>query len=100
METVPEVAASSGDAGTIDGMKISDGVFFACHGSGIPNVPQLGDAAAWAPRIAQGNETLYTNAINGFTGSSGMPMPPRGMNPDLSDDEVKAAVDYMVSSSQ
>lgn len=72
----------------------------ACHGSGIPGIPQLGDAAAWAPRIAQGNDILYEHAINGYTGSSGMPMPAKGGNPSLSDDDVKAAVDYIVSSSQ
>lgn len=72
----------------------------ACHGSGIPGIPQLGDAAAWAPRIAQGNDILYERAINGYTGSSGMPMPAKGGNPSLSDDDVKAAVDYIVSSSQ
>ena len=72
----------------------------ACHGSGIPGIPQLGDGAAWTQRIEQGKETLYEHAINGFTGSSGMPMPARGSNPDLSDDEVKAAVDYMIANSQ
>lgn len=72
----------------------------ACHGSGIPGIPQLGDASAWAPRIAQGNDILYEHAINGYTGSSGMPMPAKGGNPNLSDDDVKAAVDYIVSSSQ
>jgi len=72
----------------------------ACHGSGIPGIPQLGDGAAWTQRIEQGKETLYEHAINGFTGSSGMPMPARGSNPDLSDDEVKAAVDYIVANSE
>lgn len=72
----------------------------ACHGSGIPGIPQLGDASAWAPRIAQGNDILYEHAINGYTGSSGMPMPAKGGNPNLSDDDVKAAVDYLISSSQ
>ncbi len=72
----------------------------ACHGSGIPGIPQLGDAAAWAPRIAQGNDTLYEHAIAGYTGASGMPMPAKGGNPSLSDDAVKAAVDYIVTSSQ
>ncbi len=72
----------------------------ACHGSGLPGVPQLGDGAEWAPRIEQGNDTLYKHAISGYTGSSGMPMPAKGGNPDLSDDDVKAAVDYMVANSQ
>lgn len=88
-------AAGDGDAGK----KIYDGLCAACHGSGIPGIPQLGDKEAWAPRIAQGMETLYTHSIDGFTGNSGMMMPPRGGGTS-SDDEVKAAVDHMVSHSQ
>ena len=57
-------------------------------------------AAAWAPRIEQGNDTLYEHAINGYTGSAGLPMPAKGGNQNLSDDDVKAAVDYMVANSQ
>ncbi len=93
---VAEVAAAGdGDAGK----KIYDGLCAACHGSGIPGIPQLSDKEAWAPRIAQGMETLYAHSINGFTGNSGMMMPPKGGGTN-SDDEVKAAVDYMVSHSQ
>ena len=42
---------------------------------------------------------MYANAINGFQGATGM-MPGKGGNPALSDEEVKAAVDHMVSESQ
>jgi cytochrome c5 len=59
----------------------------------------VGNAAAWAPRIAAGADSLYANAINGFQGTSGV-MPGKGGNSALSDAEVKAAVDYMVSQSQ
>lgn len=93
-------AADAGSAATVDGKAIYEGTCVACHGSGIPGIPQLGDAAAWAPRIEQGIETLHKHAIGGFQGESGMPMPPRGGNTALSDDEVKAAVDYMVKNSQ
>ncbi len=95
-----EMAAASTGGSSDDGKATYDSVCAACHGSGIPGIPQLGDAEAWSPRIAQGSDTLYSNAINGYTGNSGMMMPPKGANPDLSDDEVKAAVDYMVANSQ
>ncbi|MDI3515340.1 MAG: hypothetical protein PWP40_2569, partial [Rhodocyclaceae bacterium] len=70
-----------------------------CHAAGVAGAPKPGDKAEWAPRIAQGNDTLYKHAIEGFTGAKGM-MPPRGGGASLTDDEVKAAVDYMVAKSK
>ena len=69
----------------------------ACHSAGVAGAPKMSDTAAWEPRIAQGMDTLNGHAINGFTGSSGV-MPPKGGFTTLNDDEVKAAVAYMVSS--
>lgn len=56
--------------------------------------PKLGDKAAWGPRIAKGKDALYTSAISGFK-----LMPPKGGNPSLKDEEVKAVVDFMISKS-
>jgi cytochrome c5 len=69
-----------------------------CHGSGVGGAPVVGDAAAWTARIEQGTDTLYLHAIEGYTGEAGY-MPAKGARMDLSDDEVRAAVDYMVSES-
>ena len=74
-------------------------VCFACHAQGIAGAPKLGDAAAWEARIAQGNDTLYKHAIEGFTGSTGM-MPPKGGAVDMADEEIKGAVDFMVRAVQ
>lgn len=70
-----------------------------CHAANVAGAPKPGDKADWGPRIAQGNDTLYKHAIEGFTGSKGQ-MPAKGGNSSLSDDEVKAGVDYMVSQSR
>lgn len=70
-----------------------------CHASGVAGAPVPGNKEQWAARIAKGNDTLYKHAIEGFTGELGM-MPPRGGSPALSDDEVKAAVDFMATKSQ
>lgn len=69
-----------------------------CHAAGVAGAPKPGEKAEWAPRIAQGPELLYKHALEGFTGEKGM-MPPRGGAAGLTDDEVKAAVDYMVEKS-
>jgi cytochrome c5 len=63
-----------------------------CHSSGALGAPKITDKAAWQPRIAQGTKVLYSSALNGI----GV-MPAKGGNPQLSDEQVKAAVDYMVS---
>jgi cytochrome c5 len=65
-----------------------------CHGSGVMNAPKAGDVETWKPRLAKGREALYESAINGFR-DKGV-MPPKGGNGKLTDDEVKAAVDYML----
>jgi len=78
------------------GKKVFDTTCMVCHGTGVAGAPKFGDKALWAPRIAQGKETLYLHALNGFTGKSGV-MPPRGGNTTLTDSDVKAAVDYMVA---
>lgn len=69
-----------------------------CHGAGVAGAPKPGDKADWGPRIAQGKDTLYKHAIEGFTGAKGM-MPPRGGGSSLSDEDVKAAVDFMADQS-
>ena len=53
----------------------------------------------WAARIAEGNDTLYAHAIQGFQGKGGV-MPPKGGNTTLADADVKAAVDYMISAAK
>ena len=86
-EPKPVAAAMSGE-------DIYNSSCVACHGIGIAGAPKVGDPEAWAPRIDQGLPTLYDHAINGYQGDSGM-MPPKGGAMSLSDDDVKAAVDYM-----
>jgi cytochrome c5 len=71
----------------------------ACHGAGIAGAPKVGDKAAWGPRIAQGKQTLYTHALQGFNGKSGV-MPAKGGRTDWPDDLVKQAVDHIVELNQ
>jgi cytochrome c5 len=58
----------------------------------VAGAPKVGDKAAWAPRIKQGIDTLHQSALKGKNA-----MPPKGGNASLSDADVMAAVDYMVS---
>ncbi len=70
-----------------------------CHAIGAAGAPKPGDKADWSPRIAQGMAVLEKHAIEGYTGAKGV-MPPRGASTALTDDEVKAAVAYMVDQSR
>jgi len=65
-----------------------------CHDIGLAGAPKLADIPAWEPRIAKGIDALYEGAINGLPPG----MPAKGMCFTCSDDDLKAAVDYMLDS--
>lgn len=86
-EPAAEHVARTGD-------DVVKGVCAMCHQAGLMNAPTIGNAEQWAPRIAQGYETLVQNAIKGVRS-----MPARGGNPDLTDAEVAEAVVVMANAS-
>jgi cytochrome c5 len=90
----PKPAASAKPAAA-DGKAIYDKVCFACHTQSIAGSPPLGDKAAWAPRLKQGMDTLVQTVIKGKGA-----MPPKAGNPALTDAEIRAAVEFMVSQSK
>lgn len=86
-------AAAGNDAG---GARSGDAVYnkfcAACHTSGVLGAPKTNDAADWEPRLAQGMDTVLKHAVEGFNA-----MPPKGTCNDCSDDEIQAAIDYMIA---
>ena len=86
-------------AAAMSGPQVYNSACIACHAAGVGGAPIVGDVDAWASRVAQGADTLNDHAINGYTGAVGY-MPAKGGRMDLSDEEVAAAVEYMVSESQ
>ena len=86
---MPKAVAKS-DGKPRDGATIYGSICMACHGTGVAGAPKAGDKAAWAPRLAQGKEALYKSALNGKNA-----MPPKGGAADLTDAELKAAVDHL-----
>ena len=80
----------------LTGPQVYNNACLACQGAGIAGAPVLGNRQAWAPRIDKGRDVLYDHSLNGFQGNAGY-MPPKGGRTDLSDDEVKRAVDYMIA---
>ena len=80
---------------TMSGAQVYNQACNVCHGNGIGGAPMLTDAPNWEPRIAQGVDVLRDHAINGFGGSAGF-MPPKGGNASLSDEDIHAAVDFMI----
>ena len=93
------VDAAPAAVAAVDGEAVYKKACVLCHGAGVAGAPKFGDAADWGTRAAQGEAMLFEHAIKGFTGQKGM-MPAKGGSAGLSDDEVKAAVTYMVEHSK
>lgn len=83
-------AASAAASGPRSGEQVYNTFCSACHGTGALGAPKHNDPAAWGPRVEQGMETLLSHAINGLNA-----MPPKGTCSDCSEDEIKAAIEFM-----
>ena len=89
----PQAAqAAGGKPAAVDGKNVYDGTCTACHATGVANAPKLGDKAAWAPRVKQGTDALVQSVLKGKGA-----MPPKAGNASLSDAEIRAAVEFMLS---
>lgn len=64
----------------------------ACHATGVAGSPKLDDKAAWAPRIAQGRDMLFTHAMQGLRA-----MPPKGTCVTCSETDIMSAIEFMTS---
>lgn len=85
-------AASAAAAGPRSGADIYNQACVACHGAGVLGAPKLNDAADWQPRLDEkGFDTVWQNAIDGINA-----MPPMGTCGDCSNDDIKAAIEYMI----
>lgn len=85
--------------GTLDGKTIFDQLCTTCHTNKATGAPDIHDKAAWAPRVAEGLDTLVKHAIEGYQGKDGKGalMPAKGGNPALTDAQVKATVEWMLT---
>ncbi|UZE25830.1 c-type cytochrome [Pseudomonas sp. B21-056] len=61
-----------------------------CHANPGAGAPLTGDVNAWAPRVAQGADTLLDHAINGYNG-----MPPMGLCMHCSEEQFLALIAFM-----
>ncbi|MDC0661299.1 c-type cytochrome [Marinobacter sp. SS21] len=87
--------AATASAGPRSGDAVYNAVCMACHSTGAAGAPIVGDAGAWGARIDKGLDTLISHAINGFNA-----MPAKGGCANCPDEEIQAAVEYMVSESK
>jgi len=89
--------ASAAASGPRSGEEVFNAACTACHSTGAAGAPKLGDTAAWADRIAKGMDALHQSGLNGVPGTG---MIAKGGCMNCSDEEVMAAVDYMVEHSK
>jgi cytochrome c5 len=88
------IVASVSETKILTGEEVYNTVCMSCHTSGAAGAPVIGNNSQWSDRLAKGKDALYASAINGI----GI-MPAKGGVSSLSDNEIKSAVDYILSES-
>ena len=88
-------AVQNNASGPLSGQQVYDQFCFACHASGVGGAPLFGDVAIWTERTAKGMDTLMASTINGLNA-----MPPKGTCMNCSDDELNAAVTYILDNAK
>jgi cytochrome c5 len=88
------MVASVSETKILTGEEVYNTVCMSCHTSGAAGAPVIGNNSQWSDRLAKGKDALYASAINGI----GI-MPAKGGVSSLSDNEIKSAVDYILSES-
>ena len=88
----PTSPPATADAGPVSGETVYQQACAACHIAGAAGAPKFGDKDAWSARLALGDDALYASVINGKGA-----MPARAGNPTLTDEQLKAAVNYMTA---
>jgi cytochrome c5 len=93
----PAAAPAAPQAAAVNpaGEKLYKSVCFACHATGVANAPKFGDKAAWDPYIKTGMDAMVKVAMQGKP-----PMPPKGGAANASEDDIRAAVQYMVDAAK
>ncbi len=90
-EAQAAAAPAQGVVVEMDGEEVYNGLCMTCHAAGVADAPIMG-SDQMAQRLSEkGFDTLVTNAINGLN-----VMPPRGGNPALTDEQIRAAVEFML----
>lgn len=89
--SAPASGGAAASSGPRDGQTVYNSACTACHSTGAAGAPVTGNAADWAPRLAKGADVLFQHTWDGFGA-----MPPKGMCMDCSEEEVQAAVDYLI----
>jgi len=92
----PATAAADTGGAARSGEAVYNAACMACHATGAGGAPLLGDADAWADRIAKGMDALYESGLQGVPDTT---MMAKGGCMNCSDEEIRAAVDYMVEQS-
>jgi cytochrome c5 len=93
--TIAAALFAAAGIASADGKATYDTKCFACHNTGVAGAPKLGDKAAWESRIASGMDAMLAIAIQGKGA-----MPPKGTCMDCSDDDLTAAIQYMVDAAK
>ena len=89
----PQVAVAEAPAVPLSGQEVYDRFCFACHATGVGEAPLLQNAEQWAPRLAKGMDALLQTSLTGMGA-----MPPMGACMACSDEEMTAAIEYLIGS--